>query len=54
MNEKQTEKLRPTKKQKELLGFIDSFIAEHGYSPSYRRNHEWTQLYFCGDRITAR
>jgi len=36
MNEKQTEKVRPTKKQKELLGFIDSFIAEHGYSPSYR------------------
>lgn len=28
--------LRPTKKQKELLGFIESFIAEHGYSPSYR------------------
>ncbi|NDC22205.1 hypothetical protein EBZ57_02430 [bacterium] len=36
MNEKQTKTLRPTKKQKELLGFIDSFIAEHGYSPSYR------------------
>jgi repressor LexA len=29
-------KVRPTKKQKELLGFIESFIAEHGYSPSYR------------------
>lgn len=28
--------LRPTKKQKELLGFIEAFIAEHGYSPSYR------------------
>ncbi|HEY4963536.1 MAG TPA: hypothetical protein VIH90_02460 [Candidatus Saccharimonadales bacterium] len=28
--------LRPTKKQKELLSFIESFIAEHGYSPSYR------------------
>ncbi len=28
--------LRPTKKQKELLEFIESFIAEHGYSPSYR------------------
>lgn len=27
---------RPTKKQKELLEFIESFIAEHGYSPSYR------------------
>lgn len=30
------EKLRPTKKQKELLTFIEVFIAEHGYSPSYR------------------
>jgi repressor LexA len=38
MNEKQTpEKIvRPTKKQKELLGFIEKFIGEHGYSPSYR------------------
>ncbi len=39
MNEKQTSqqaKVRPTKKQKELLGFIETFIAEHGYSPSYR------------------
>ena len=42
MNEKQTlpaaelEAVRPTKKQKELLGFIETFIAEHGYSPSYR------------------
>ena len=48
MNEKQTpkaslpkqtpaeSKVRPTKKQKELLTFIESFIAEHGYSPSYR------------------
>lgn len=39
MNEKQTstdELLRPTKKQKELLGFIEQFIGEHGYSPSYR------------------
>jgi repressor LexA len=26
----------PTKKQKELLTFIETFIAEHGYSPSYR------------------
>ena len=34
--EEATNKLRPTKKQKELLGFIESFIAEHGYSPSYR------------------
>jgi SOS-response transcriptional repressor LexA len=39
MNEKQTvpqNKVRPTKKQKELLSFIEKFIAEHGYSPSYR------------------
>ncbi len=28
--------IRPTKKQKELLDFIESFIAENGYSPSYR------------------
>ena len=28
--------IRPTKKQKELLSYIESFIAEHGYSPSYR------------------
>lgn len=39
MNEKQTTQqkpVRPTKKQKELLTFIDTFITEHGYSPSYR------------------
>ncbi len=38
MNEKQTDgaTIRPTKKQKELLEFIRGFIAEHGYSPSYR------------------
>jgi repressor LexA len=29
-------KVLPTKKQKELLGFIDAFINEKGYSPSYR------------------
>jgi repressor LexA len=28
--------VRPTKKQKLLLEYIESFIAEHGYSPSYR------------------
>ena len=28
--------VRPTKKQRELLTFISEFIAEHGYSPSYR------------------
>jgi repressor LexA len=39
MNEKQTVVemvVRPTKKQRELLEFIDTFIKEHGYSPSYR------------------
>ena len=28
--------VRPTKKQKELLRFIEEFITQHGYSPSYR------------------
>jgi hypothetical protein len=39
MNEKQTsteQPVRPTKKQRELLTYIEQFIAEHGYSPSYR------------------
>ncbi len=27
---------RPSKKQRELLSFIDTFIAGHGYGPSYR------------------
>jgi SOS-response transcriptional repressor LexA len=31
-----TKTVRPTKKQQELLTFIEAFIAEHGYSPSYR------------------
>lgn len=30
------DKARPTKKQKELLNFIDSFIKGYGYGPSYR------------------
>lgn len=30
------DKLRPTKKQRETLTFIESFIKQHGYSPSYR------------------
>jgi SOS-response transcriptional repressor LexA len=29
-------KVRPTKKQKELLSYIEAFIQAHGYSPSYR------------------
>jgi SOS-response transcriptional repressor LexA len=28
--------VRPTKKQRELLSFIEKFIGKHGYSPSYR------------------
>lgn len=39
MNEKQTSNpktVRPTKKQRELLNFIEKFINENGYSPSYR------------------
>jgi SOS-response transcriptional repressor LexA len=27
---------RPSKKQRELLSFIEGFIAGHGYGPSYR------------------
>jgi repressor LexA len=34
--ENDTSVVRPTKKQRELLTFIQAFIAEHGYSPSYR------------------
>lgn len=30
------DKLRPTKRQTDLLTFIRQFIDEHGYSPSYR------------------
>ncbi len=40
MSEQQ--KLRPTKKQRELLDFIASFIDEHGYSPSYREIRDGT------------
>lgn len=28
--------IRPTKKQLEALAYIEQFITEHGYSPSYR------------------
>lgn len=31
-----TDTIRPTKKQREILTFIEKFISEHGYSPSYR------------------
>ncbi|HSX34361.1 MAG TPA: hypothetical protein VLF62_01835 [Candidatus Saccharimonadales bacterium] len=31
-----SETVRPTKKQRELLNYIEQFIGEHGYSPSYR------------------
>jgi SOS-response transcriptional repressor LexA len=31
-----TDSIRPSKKQRELLAFIETFIGEHGYSPSYR------------------
>jgi SOS-response transcriptional repressor LexA len=31
-----SDNIRPTRKQHELLGFIEKFITEHGYSPSYR------------------
>ncbi len=34
--EETANQVRPTKKQKELLTFIEAFIAQHGYSPSYR------------------
>jgi len=27
---------RPSKRQRELLSFIDAFIKQHGYGPSYR------------------
>ena len=31
-----TNEERPSKKQRELLSFIEGFIAGHGYGPSYR------------------
>ncbi len=36
MQSEKSSKTRPTKKQRELLEFIETFILEHGYSPSYR------------------
>ena len=34
--DEQNQNIRPTKKQQELLIYIEAFIAENGYSPSYR------------------
>ncbi len=34
--QKANKAIRPTKRQKELLTFIEEFIAANGYSPSYR------------------
>lgn len=31
-----SQKTRPTKKQREMLSFIENFISGHGYGPSYR------------------
>lgn len=31
-----TDVIRPTKRQREILDYIQNFINEHGYSPSYR------------------
>ncbi|HEX8182868.1 MAG TPA: hypothetical protein VF575_04690 [Candidatus Saccharimonadales bacterium] len=31
-----SETVRPTKKQRDILTYIEQFIGEHGYSPSYR------------------
>jgi SOS-response transcriptional repressor LexA len=36
MSETAIETKRPTKKQRELLDFIQKFVGEHGYGPSYR------------------
>ncbi len=36
ISQTESKTVRPTKKQKELLTFIEDFIAQHGYSPSYR------------------
>jgi SOS-response transcriptional repressor LexA len=36
MMDEEAKVIRPTKKQRELLGYIEAFIAQNGYSPSYR------------------
>ena len=30
------DQVRPTKKQYELLSYVEKFVTEHGYGPSYR------------------
>lgn len=35
-NEAPEVQTRPTKKQRELLTFIQEFVTQHGYGPSYR------------------
>ena len=35
-NELLEKSVRPSKKQHELLAFIETFVAQHGYGPSYR------------------
>lgn len=34
--ENDAKQVRPTKKQRELLTFIQEFVTQHGYGPSYR------------------
>ena len=36
MTTETTPQIRPTKKQRQTLEFIQQFISEHGYSPCYR------------------
>lgn len=36
MDNTEAKAVRPSKKQRELLTYIENFINEHGYSPSYR------------------
>lgn len=47
MTEESQTTIRPTKKQYDLLVFIEAFIAQRGYSPSYReimRGLEYTSV----------
>ena len=36
MESSEPKTIRPTKRQRELLTFIDEFVVQHGYGPSYR------------------